>query len=100
SAWARDDYNRAHSEGGRAALKWLISDKWDASLTFQYQRQSTLGAWDEDPNLAPRTVARFGPESHDIQTKTLDLHVEGDVGIGDLVYAGTYWSIPFRQQNE
>ncbi len=100
SAWARNDYNRAHMEGGRAALKWAISEKWDASLTFQYQRQSTLGAWDEDPNLAPRTVQRFGPESHEIQTKTLDLHVEGDVGIGDLVYAGTYWSIPFRQQNE
>ncbi|HEY2808731.1 MAG TPA: TonB-dependent receptor [Steroidobacteraceae bacterium] len=100
SAWARDDYNRAHSEGGRAALRLLMGEKWSASLTFQYQRQSTLGAWDQDPNLAPRTVQRFGPESHDLQTKTLDLHVEGDVGIGDLVYAGTYWSIPFRQQNE
>jgi iron complex outermembrane receptor protein len=100
SAWARNDYNRAHSEGGRAALKLNMGEKWDASLTFNYERQSTLGAWDEDPNLAPRTVQRFGPESHEFQTKTLDFHVEGDVGIGDLVFASTYWSIPFRQQNE
>jgi iron complex outermembrane recepter protein len=100
SAWARNDYNRAHSEGGRAALKLVMGEKWDATLEFNYQRQSTLGAWDEDPNLPPRTVARFGPESHDIQTKTLDFHLEGDVGIGDLVFASTYWSIPFRQQNE
>ncbi len=100
AAWARNDYNRAHGEGGRAALKYVLNDKWDASLTFDYQRQSTLGAWDEDPNLPPRTVERFGPESRDNQTKTLDFHLEGDVGIGDLVFAATYWSIPTRQQNE
>jgi iron complex outermembrane recepter protein len=100
AAWARNDYNRAHSEGGRAALKLVMGEKWDATLEWNYQRQSTLGAWDEDPNLAPRTVERFGPESHDNQTKTLDFHLEGDVGIGDLVFASTYWSIPTRQQNE
>jgi hypothetical protein len=26
--------------------------------------------------------------------------VDGDVGIGDLVFASTYWSLPTRQQNE
>ena len=30
----------------------------------------------------------------------MNLHVDGDVGIGDLVFASTYWSIPTRQQNE
>jgi iron complex outermembrane recepter protein len=100
AAWARDNYNRSHTEGGRAALMLKMGDNWDASLTWMYQRQSTLGAWDEDPNLAPRTVARFGPESHDFQAKLLDFHVEGDVGIGDLVFASTYWSLPSRQQNE
>jgi hypothetical protein len=63
-------------------------------------RQSTLGAWDQDPNLPPRTVARFGAESHNFQAKTLDFHVDGDVGIGDLVFASTYWSLPTRQQDE
>ncbi len=100
SAWARNDYNRSHAEGGRAALQLDMGDKWTASLTWMYQRQSTLGAWDEDPNLPPRTVERFGPESHDFQSKTLDFHVEGDVGIGDLVFAATWWSLPTRQQNE
>jgi iron complex outermembrane recepter protein len=100
AAWARDDYNRASSEGGRAALKLVMGEKWDATLEFNYQRQSTLGAWDEDPTLPPRTVERFGPESREFQTKTLDFHVDGDVGIGDLVFAATYWSMPTRQQNE
>jgi outer membrane receptor protein involved in Fe transport len=100
SAWARDNYNRAHLEGGRIALKAVLGDKWSASLTYSYQRQSTLGAWDQDPNLPARTVQRFGPESRDFQAKTLDFHVDGDVGIGDLVFASTYWSLPTRQQDE
>jgi iron complex outermembrane recepter protein len=100
SAWARNDYNRAHLEGGRIALKGVLNDDWSATLTYSFQRQHTIGAWDEDPNLAPRTVERFGPEGHLFEAKTLDFHVDGDVGIGDLVFASTYWSLPTRQQNE
>ncbi len=100
SAWAGNNYNRAHVEGGRVSLKGVINDDWSASLTYSFQRQHTAGAWDEDPNLAPRTVARFGPEGHLFEAKTLDFHVDGDVGIGDLVFASTYWSLPTRQQNE
>ena len=100
SAWARNDYNRAHVEGGRVALKGVLNEDWSASLTYSFQRQHTIGAWDEDPNLAPRTVERFGPEGHLFEAKTFDLHVDGDIGIGDLVFASTYWSLPTRQQNE
>jgi outer membrane receptor protein involved in Fe transport len=100
AAWARNDYNREHVEGGRVALKGVLNDDWSASLTYSFQRQHTIGAWDEDPDLAPRTVERFGPEGHLFEAKTLDLHIDGDVGIGDLVFASTYWSLPTRQQNE
>jgi iron complex outermembrane receptor protein len=100
AAWARNDYNRAHVEGGRVALKGVLNEDWSATLTYSFQRQHTIGAWDEDPNLAPRTVERFGPEGHLFEAKTLDFHVDGDVGIGDLVFASTYWSLPTRQQNE
>src|SRR5882724_5056078 len=98
--WARNNYNRAHVEGGRVALKGVLNDQWNATLTYSFQRQATQGAWDEDPNLAPRTVARFGPENHRFEARTLDFHVDGDVGIGDLVFASTYWALPTRQQNE
>ncbi len=30
----------------------------------------------------------------------VDFHVDGDVGIADLVFASTYWSLPTRQNNE
>jgi len=98
--WARNDYNREHTEGGRAALKLELGERWSAFLSGGYQRRSTLGAWDEDPSLAPRTVERFGPESNQFQTKMLDLNVAGDVGIGDLVFASTLWAQPRRQWNE
>ncbi len=98
--WARNNYNREHREGGRATLKLVLGDDWSATLMYGYQRQRTVGAWDEDPTLAPRTVERFGPEYHEFQAKYIDFHVDGDVGIGDLVFASTYWSQPTRQYNE
>ena len=101
SAWARNNYNREHVEGGRLALKGVINDKWSATLSYSYQRQHTEGAWDQDlANYGPRTVSRFGPESRQNEAKMLDFHVDGDVGIGDLVFASTYWSLPTRQNNE
>ena len=98
--WARNNYNREHAEGGRLALKGVLNDKWSATLTYSYQHQTARGAWDEDPSLPPRTVARFGPESHHFEAKTLEFHVDGDIGIADLVFASTYWALPTRQQNE
>ena len=100
AAWAGADYNREHIEGGRIALRLVVNEGWSGSLTYSYQRQHTRGAWDEDPTLAPRTVERFGPEYNDFEAKTLDFHVDGDVGIGDLVFASTYWSQPRHQWNE
>ncbi len=97
--WARNDYNREHQEGGRVALKAVFSDSWSSTFSYDYQRLSALGAWDEDPHM-PRTVQRFGPEDHYFQAKNSDLRLDGDVGIADLVFASTYWSLPTRQLNE
>jgi iron complex outermembrane receptor protein len=98
--WARDNYNRENVEGGRAALKAVFSEGWSALLTYGFQRQHTFGAWDEQPGLAPRTVERFGPEENLFETHMLDFHLDGDVGIGDLVFASTYWNQERRQWNE
>ena len=100
SEWARNNYNREHIEGGRAALKAQFSEGWSALLSYGFQRQHTLGAWDEDPNLPPRTVERFGPESNLFETNMLEFRVDGDVGIGDLVYIGSYWNQERRTWNE
>ncbi len=99
--WARNDYNREHVEGGRVALRGDINDRWSATLTYNYQRQTALGAWDEDlANFGPRAVSRFGPEYHRNEDRITDFHLDGDVGIADLVFASTYWQLPTRQYNE
>lgn len=116
--WAGNDYNVEKVSGARIALGQKISDGWKASLTYSYQRQLTHGAWDEDPSiggardyqgnlvngparpLPANSVVRFGPEFKQYYTKTLDFHLDGDVGIGDLVFASTYWAQEDRWVNE
>jgi iron complex outermembrane recepter protein len=98
--WAGKDYNRENVEGGRAALKLQLGERWSALLSYGFQRQHTRGAWDEDPTLPARTVARFGPESELFETNMVDFHVDGDLGIADLVLASTYWNQERRQWDE
>jgi iron complex outermembrane receptor protein len=118
SAWAGKNYNVEKVTGARIALGQKIAEGWKASLTYSYQRQLTHGAWDQDPTiggamdyqgnlvngparpLPANTVSRFGPEYKQYYAKTLDFHLDGDVGIGDLVYAGTYWAQDDRWVNE
>jgi outer membrane receptor protein involved in Fe transport len=97
--WARDGYNREHQEGMRAALKWVLNDKWSALFSYDYQRMSSDGAWDEDPGT-PDTVERFGPQALSNEDKIAQFHLDGDVGIADLVFASTYWSLPTRRWDE
>jgi iron complex outermembrane receptor protein len=110
SAWSGRNYNVEKVIGARIALGQVISDGWKASVTYSDQRQLAHGAWDEDPTvggvdgpvqpLSKNNVVRFGPEFKQNYTKTLDFHLDGDVGIGDLVYASTYWAQDTRQVNE
>jgi outer membrane receptor protein involved in Fe transport len=110
SQWAGNDYNVERVTGARIALSQVIADGWKASLTYSYQRQLTHGAWDENTTIGGAldyngnlidgplrsfgqdNVDRFGPEYKRYYAKTLDFHLDGDVGIGDLVYASTYWA--------
>jgi outer membrane receptor protein involved in Fe transport len=118
SQWAGRNYNVEKVTGMRFAIGQKIAEGWKASLTYSYQRQLTHGAWDQDPTIGGATdangnlvngpvrpfgthnVDRFGPEFKQYYAKTLDFHLDGDVGIGDLVYAGTYWAQDDRWVNE
>jgi outer membrane receptor protein involved in Fe transport len=99
--WARNDYNTEKQYGGRAALTQKIGDSWKAVLTVNYQRQDTAGSWTQDPTrYGLREVAHFGPEGISDSFTDYDLNVEGDVGIGDLVYATTFWTYPYHYTTE
>jgi iron complex outermembrane recepter protein len=92
AAWARSDYNTQSVAGGRAAIRQAIAEGWEANLTYFFQRQLHNGAWDQDPNYGDDKVSRFAPENGSNYLRSVDLHLDGDAGIGDLVFAGTYWS--------
>jgi iron complex outermembrane recepter protein len=99
--WAGNDYNSEHVKGARAAIKQVFNEGWSATLTYMYQQQVARGAWDELPALyGDDAVARFGPETHHNDAAFTDFHLDGDVGIGDLVFASTYWNLSNRQLNE
>lgn len=100
SQWAREGYNREHQEGGRVALKWILNDKWSALATVDYQRLSTDGAWDQTEGLPQLTVQRFGPQALSTESKIDQFHLDGDIGIADLVFASTYWDLPTRRWDE
>lgn len=100
AAWAGNDYNTQYVDGARVAIKQVINANWNALLTYDYQGERQKGAWDQDPKYGDRKVSRFGPENGDNYFKAVDLHVEGDVGIGDLVFASTYWSLPTQKVEE
>ncbi len=99
--WARNDYNTEKQYGGRAAISQKIGDSWNAVLTVNFQRQDTSGSWTQDPaRYGLRKVAHFGPEGISDSFTDYDLKVEGDVGIGDLVYASTFWTYPYHYVTE
>jgi outer membrane receptor protein involved in Fe transport len=101
AAWARKNYNTQNVDGGRAAISQVFNDDWNLLLTAGYQSQRHVGAWDQDPlRYGNRKVSRFGPENGNNYVKSLDLHLEGDVGIGDLVFASTYQSQATHLVNE
>jgi len=92
AAWARPDYNTQSVAGGRAAIRQVIAEGWEANLTYYFQRQLHNGAWDQDAKYGDDKVSRFAPENGNNYLRSVDLHLDGDAGIGDLVFAGTYWS--------
>ena len=101
SEWAGDNYNHERIYGGRAAINFKFNDAWSAILSGDYQSQATHGAWDQDPSrYGERNVSRFGPESGERVNRLMSLTVTGDVGIGDLIYAGGYWNRTNHTINE
>jgi outer membrane receptor protein involved in Fe transport/tetratricopeptide (TPR) repeat protein len=87
--WAGRNFNTRNTYGGRIALLQNIGENWHVLLSGNYQQQTYHGTWEDDPTLAgPREVREFAPSGGYNYSRLLELHVEGDVGIADLVYIG------------
>ncbi len=89
AAWAGNNFNTRNSYGGRIALLQNIGENWHILLSGNYQQQTYRGTWEDNPTLAgPREVREFSPSGGYNYERFLELHVDGDVGIADLVYIG------------
>ena len=119
SQWAGKNYNVEKVTGGRIAIGQKFCRRLESNADLQLsapahprcvgpgsdhrRRDGADGNSGERPRAldrSPNNVVRFGPEFKQYYVKTLDFHLDGDVGIGDLVYASTYWAQDDHWTNE
>lgn len=90
--WAGEDYNQEETTGGRIALSFDINENWQALGTAMTQATDTVGAWDHDPTRhGDLEVTRRGPEYTNLNHAQYAFTLTGETGIGDLVYATSYY---------
>jgi iron complex outermembrane receptor protein len=84
---AKDDYNTANTQGGRAALKIDLDDAWSITPSVAAQNQNARGIAAFDPAVGDLEVTHFYPEDFNDRWTQAALTVQGKIGNFDLVYA-------------
>jgi len=86
----RNDYNNVGTEGGRAALKVDLNDRWTVTPSVIYQKQGANGSFAYEQNLGFLNVATYEPMRNDDQWYQAALTIQGKIGNFDLTYSGGY----------
>ena len=90
--YAGEDYNEEETQGGRVSLLVDITDNWNATLSAFTQSLDAVGSWNHDPRRrGDLEVTRFGPEWREVDSDQLGFTLSGETGIGDLIYAVSYY---------
>jgi len=90
SKFVEDNYNDVDTWGGRAALRWEVTDNWTVTPTIMGQVQDSRGYFGYDRTLNDYQIAHARPEKFDDRWMQAALTVEGRIANFDLVYAGAY----------
>ncbi|HUO80594.1 MAG TPA: TonB-dependent receptor [Steroidobacteraceae bacterium] len=90
SAYRKNDYNTADTQGGRAALKLNLGENWTVTPTVMGQSVTTDGFFGYDPGVGDLQIVHFGPENSQDSWVQGALTVEGKFANFDLVYAGAF----------
>jgi outer membrane receptor protein involved in Fe transport len=85
------DYNTAHTQGGRAALKLDINDNWTVTPSIMGQRLGANGFFGYDPGVGDLKVVHSGLENTQDSFSQSALTVEGKVSDFDIVYSGAWF---------
>ena len=83
-------YNNVGTEGGRAALKLDVSDRWTVLPSLIYQKQGANGSFAYEPSLGYLNIATYAPMRNDDQWYQAALTIQGKIGNLDLTYSGGY----------
>ena len=101
AAWAGNNYNTQRYDGGRAELLQKFTDTWQLLLEGNYQYQKYKGAWDMEPEAyGIDKVSRFGPEYGHFGNLDTQARLDGDVGIGDLIFVTGYYNHWWQRVSE
>ncbi len=91
SAYTKNAYNTADTQGGRVALRLnLLDNRLIITPTMMGQSVTTDGFFGYDPGMGDLQLAHFGPENSQDSWVQSALTVEGKIGNFDLVYAGAF----------
>jgi outer membrane receptor protein involved in Fe transport len=97
---AEKDVNSIRTNGGRAALRFDISESVDLTLGAIYQDMKAEGHSDvnEGAGLGDLQQARFSEESLDDEWYQLALTLNASMSFGDLIVAGSYFDRKFAYE--
>ncbi len=86
-----NDFNEAQVYGGRASLKWNISDNWEMLATVIAENNDTDGSWDSDPYLGDNKTTKFFDEYTSDDWYQAAITFTGDLGFATLVSNTAYF---------
>jgi outer membrane receptor protein involved in Fe transport len=92
------DVNSVRTNGGRAALRFDISENVDLTLGAIYQDISADGHSDVNEGVGDLRQVRFEQESLEDEWYQLALTFNASLPFGDLVVAGSYFDRKFAYQ--
>lgn len=78
--------------GGRASVRWHVTDDWTVTGIYSHQQSAADGWNDYDPTLPGISTVKFNPEFRDDVWHALSLTIEGDLGFAQLISATSYFS--------
>lgn len=92
------DVNSAQTTGGRAALRFDISENVNATLGAVFQDLSTDGHGDVNSGAGGLSQIRFENESLDDEWYQLALTVNASLPIGDAIFSASYFNRDFAYE--
>jgi iron complex outermembrane recepter protein len=92
SAVVEENFNKYSTTGGRLAILWNITDKWELSGNYIVQNSTADGAWETDPSLGDYKISRFFDEYRNDDWYQTSMTLTGDLGFAELSFTASDFS--------